>query len=156
MRAASGCGGGPAAGARGRAAAGRRPSPALLEVRAEQQARLPPSAARDASLRALAGGGTAVVATGQQVGLFLGPLYGFYKAASAVAVARALAAESGVRCVPLFWLQTEDHDFAEIAAATVADRDGKPRRLAPADDEARISIAHRVLGPEIAGLLDEL
>ena len=53
-----------------------------------------------------------------------GPLYGFYKAASAIAVARALEAESGVRCVPLFWLQTEDHDFAEIASATVAGRGG--------------------------------
>jgi bacillithiol biosynthesis cysteine-adding enzyme BshC len=142
--------------ARARAAAGRRAAPELVAALRAQQARLPASPATAANLDALADGNTAVVATGQQVGLFLGPLYGFYKAAAAVAVARALATESGVRCVPLFWLQTEDHDFAEIAAATVADRDGKPRRLALADDGARISIAHRVLGPEVAGLLDEL
>jgi bacillithiol biosynthesis cysteine-adding enzyme BshC len=142
--------------ARTRAAAARRAPPELVAVLRAQQASLTGSPAVAAHLDALGAGNTAVVATGQQVGLFLGPLYGFYKAAAAVAVARALAAESGVRCVPLFWLQTEDHDFAEIAAATVADRDGKPRRLALADDDARISIAHRVLGPEIAGLLDEL
>jgi bacillithiol biosynthesis cysteine-adding enzyme BshC len=58
--------------------------------------------------------------------------------------------------VPLFWLQTEDHDFAEIASATVADRAGAPQRLALEGNDDRVSIAHRNLGPEIAGLLDEL
>ncbi|MES1210085.1 MAG: bacillithiol biosynthesis BshC, partial [Pseudomonadota bacterium] len=105
---------------RTRAAAARRIDAGLAGELKAQQARLPPSAARDANLAALLAGGTAVVATGQQVGLFLGPLYSFYKAASAVAVARALAAEAGVRVVPLFWLQTEDHDFAEIAGCTIA------------------------------------
>ena len=79
-----------------------------------QAARLPASAAREANLQALAQPGTVVVVTGQQVGLFLGPLYSFYKAASAVIVARALQQETGVRCVPVFWLQSEDHDFEEI------------------------------------------
>jgi len=144
-----------------RAAAARRIAPAALEVLSEQQARLPPSRARDEQLAALAAGETAVVVSGQQVGLFLGPLYTFYKAASAIAVARALQAEAGVRCVPLFWLQTEDHDFAEIAGCTVSSEraDGRPTRLALPDEaphEARRSVAHRQLGPEIGGLLDEL
>ena len=144
-----------------RAAAARRIAPAALEVLVEQQARLPPSRARDEHLAALAAGETAVVVSGQQVGLFLGPLYTFYKAASAVAIARALQAEAGVRCVPLFWLQTEDHDFAEIAGCTVASEraGGRPTRLAlPAEspDQARRSVAHRHLGPEIVGVLDEL
>jgi bacillithiol biosynthesis cysteine-adding enzyme BshC len=100
-----------------------------------------------------------MVVTGQQVGLFLGPLYGFYKAASAIAVARALEAESGVRCVPLFWLQTEDHDFAEIASATVAGGGGEPVRLSLPDEpraEARVSLAHRRLPSEVSALLDRL
>jgi bacillithiol biosynthesis cysteine-adding enzyme BshC len=145
--------------ARARAAACRATPAEMIAVLRDQQARLPSSAARAGAVEALAAGGAAVVATGQQVGLFLGPMYGFYKAASAVAVARALEQESGVRCVPLFWLQTEDHDFAEIASATVAGRDGRPARLALAperDGEARVSIAHRRLGPEIAPLLDAL
>ena len=99
-----------------------------------------------------------MVVTGQQVGLFLGPLYGFYKAASAIAVARALAAESGVRCVPLFWLQTEDHDFAEIASATVAGSGGEPIALSlpPARPPPRRAsrIAHRRLTAEVGPLLD--
>jgi bacillithiol biosynthesis cysteine-adding enzyme BshC len=142
-----------------RAAAARRIAPAALEALGEQQARLPTSAARDAHLKALTAGNTAVVVTGQQVGLFLGPLYTFYKAASAIAMARALEAESGVRCVPLFWLQTEDHDFAEVARCQVAGGDGAPVTLALADErpeEARVSLAHRRLGPEIGALVDAL
>jgi bacillithiol biosynthesis cysteine-adding enzyme BshC len=150
---------GPQRVARTRAAAARRVSPELVTVLREQQAALPASRARTHKLEALAAGGTAVVATGQQVGLFLGPLYGFYKAASAISVARALEAESGVRCVPLFWLQTEDHDFAEIASATVAGGGGAPVKLSLPDEppaEARISIAHRRLPPEVGALLDTL
>jgi bacillithiol biosynthesis cysteine-adding enzyme BshC len=129
----------------------------LLDVLREQQSVLPASAAREANLNALAKGGAAVVATGQQVGLFLGPLYTFYKAASAVAVARAIEAESGLRCVPLFWLQTEDHDFAEICTCAVAGPDGQPVQLQLAEaGETRVSVAHRCLGAEIDGVLDQL
>src|SRR6185436_19420640 len=84
-----------------------------------QNAGLAPSPARDAHLEAL-GRGAAVVVTGQQVGLFLGPLYTIYKAATAVVVARVLAAETGTPVVPVFWLQTEDHDLPEIASCGVA------------------------------------
>jgi bacillithiol synthase len=142
-----------------RAAAARRASPAILETLREQQAGLAPSTARDANLGALAEGRTAVVATGQQAGLFLGPLYSFYKAASAIAVARAIQAESGTRCVPLFWLQTEDHDFAEIASCHAGSEHGASTTLAlkaETPGEARVSIAHRRLGPEVAGLVDAL
>lgn len=144
---------------RTRAAAARRLDPALLDELRAQQGRLPASPSREANLAALAGGGTAVVATGQQVGLFLGPLYAFYKAASAVAVARALGAEAGVRVVPLFWLQTEDHDFAEIASCAVAGAGGAPAQLALEPEsvlDARVSVAHRRLGPEIEPLLARL
>jgi bacillithiol biosynthesis cysteine-adding enzyme BshC len=121
-----------------------------------QDAAWPPSAARARHLDALASPGTAVVATGQQVGLFLGPLYTFYKAASAVAVARALEREAGVRCVPLFWLQTEDHDFPEVNHCHVPAPGEGCERIAlledpPGDPRARTSLAHRVLGGEVAG-----
>ncbi|HVZ73828.1 MAG TPA: bacillithiol biosynthesis cysteine-adding enzyme BshC [Polyangia bacterium] len=142
-----------------RAAASRRAHPAVVEALTAQQRRLPSSAARDANLAALARGDTAVVVTGQQVGLFLGPLYSFYKAASAVATARALEAASGARCIPLFWLQTEDHDHAEIASCRVLGADGAPVALALAPEtaaEARVSIAHRRLGTEVTVALEAL
>lgn len=144
--------------ARALVAAGRMTPPAVLAVLREQQASLRPSAARDANLALLAAGKTAVVATGQQVGLFLGPLYAFYKAASAIAVARAIEAESGVRCVPLFWLQTEDHDFAEISSCVVAGRDGEPVRMTLDGEggDARASVAYRTLPGQVRELLDTL
>src|SRR5439155_17110086 len=64
--------------------------------------------------------------TGQQVGLYLGPLYTVYKAATAVVLARALEAETGVRTVPLFWMATEDHDVAEIDHCTIPQRGAQP------------------------------
>ena len=51
------------------------------------------------------------VVTGQQAGLFSGPLYTIYKALSAVKLAECLT-QRGVKAVPVFWIATEDHDFA--------------------------------------------
>ncbi len=106
-----------------------------------QNARLAPSAQRDAHLAALASGAAAVV-TGQQVGLFLGPLYTLCKAASAIVIARALAAEAGVPVVPIFWLQTEDHDVVEIATCEVAADTRCEAVSIDVDPENRVSIAH--------------
>ncbi len=130
---------------------------AVHHALAAQNAVLPPSPARDAHLRALRDGALAVV-TGQQVGLFLGPLYTLYKAASAIRLARALSEESGEPVVPVFWLQTEDHDLPEIASVQALDRDGMPVTLRlPADrEDPRIPIAHRTLPQEMGAALGTL
>jgi bacillithiol biosynthesis cysteine-adding enzyme BshC len=120
-----------------------------------QNAVLAPSPARDAHLAALARGAAAVV-TGQQVGLFLGPLYTIHKAASAVALARALSAASGAPVVPVFWLQTEDHDLVEIASCGVPGRAACEMIAVPVDPANRISVAHHELPGEVAGCLDKI
>jgi bacillithiol biosynthesis cysteine-adding enzyme BshC len=56
------------------------------------------------------------VVTGQQAGLFTGPLYTIYKALSTVKLVNCLR-ERGVKAVPIFWIATEDHDFDEVAWA---------------------------------------
>jgi bacillithiol biosynthesis cysteine-adding enzyme BshC len=57
--------------------------------------------------------GAAAVVTGQQVGLFGGPLFSILKALTAVRIAEE-ATRAGVPSVPVFWLATEDHDLAEV------------------------------------------
>ncbi|HEY6908803.1 MAG TPA: bacillithiol biosynthesis cysteine-adding enzyme BshC [Myxococcales bacterium] len=130
----------------------QRMAPEVWSALAAQQQPLPRSDARQRNVEALSRPGTVAVVTGQQVGLFLGPLYTFYKAATAVVWARALEAETGARCVPVFWLQTEDHDFAEIASCHVP----PALRLALPDSGARCSVAHRGLPSEVESLVGAL
>ena len=76
----------------------------------------------------LAQPGTVAVVTGQQVGLFSGPAYTIFKALTAVRLARHLS-ETGMPAVPIFWLASEDHDFAEVAYAWVYDKNRRPVKL---------------------------
>jgi bacillithiol biosynthesis cysteine-adding enzyme BshC len=68
------------------------------------------------------------VVTGQQAGLFGGPLYTLLKAVTAIQLARRLERE-GVRTVPVFWVDEEDHDWDEIRSAEILDADLTPRRV---------------------------
>ena len=68
--------------------------------------------------------GAFAVVTGQQVGLFGGPLMSLFKIASALALAKQVQ-QSGVDCVPVFWLATEDHDLDEVNQALFLTHDFK-------------------------------
>ena len=71
--------------------------------------------------------GVAVV-TGQQTGLFIGPLYTIYKALTAVCLADGLR-RRGVNAVPVFWMEADDHDFPEATRRTVLDGAGRARTV---------------------------
>jgi len=101
---------------------------ALVEALREQNGDSP-------ALASLAQPGTVVVATGQQVGLFSGPAYSIYKALTAVRLARELSS-SGLEAVPVFWLASEDHDFAEVNHCWVFDAAGQPVRIEASAPEA--------------------
>jgi bacillithiol biosynthesis cysteine-adding enzyme BshC len=75
-----------------------------------------------ANIRELRAADCLAVVSGQQAGLFGGPLYTIYKALSAVKLAECMT-QRGVKAVPVFWIAAEDHDFAEVANAELINRD---------------------------------
>ena len=60
-----------------------------------------------------------VVITGQQLGLFLSPLYIPYKTLTTIRLAAELSDSLQRPVVPVFWLHGEDHDFEETAPFTL-------------------------------------
>lgn len=111
--------------------------------------------AADRACRRLADPATRVVVTGQQPGLFGGPLLTFAKLVAAARWAAALEA-AGEPAVAVFWVATEDHDYAEVASATVMTADG-PRRfdLGP-DTQPLLPVGMRTLSPAVTGVLQAM
>jgi bacillithiol biosynthesis cysteine-adding enzyme BshC len=94
-------------------------------VLSEYNTRIGASAETMGNIAALGNPGTMCVITGQQAGFMGGPAYTVYKIATAVRLAAAVEADLGARCVPVFWLATEDHDFGEVNHAYFVRRDGE-------------------------------
>ena len=114
-----------------------------------------PGPARDR----LAGGEVLVVTTGQQPGLFTGPLYTVYKALSAIALARRLERERRVPVVPVFWVAGDDHDFAEANHTWFLNAGGDLVQIVlreRAADAPLVPVAREPCGPEIAAALAQL
>ena len=79
--------------------------------------------------RALADPRTTAVVTGQQAGLFGGPLYVLYKALAAIKAGAALEKRTGAPVVAVFWVAADDHDFAEVRSTAVLDEAGQIRTV---------------------------
>ena len=71
-------------------------------------------------IESVAAGRGVVVTTGQQPGLFGGPIYTLSKALSALALADALQKATGVPVAPVFWAATDDTDFKEASSTVIA------------------------------------
>jgi bacillithiol biosynthesis cysteine-adding enzyme BshC len=95
-------------------------------VGAQLERRAAHAHARGAASR-LADPATVAVVTGQQAGLFGGPLYTLLKAVTTIQLARRLAARHGVVAIPVFWIESEDHDWDEVRGCRVLDQDMQVR-----------------------------
>jgi bacillithiol biosynthesis cysteine-adding enzyme BshC len=67
------------------------------------------------------------ITTGQQPGLFGGPLYTWWKALSARSLADRVEGITGLATVPIFWAATDDSDFAEASYTIISTPDGAER-----------------------------
>jgi bacillithiol biosynthesis cysteine-adding enzyme BshC len=65
-----------------------------------------------------------VVFSGQQVGIYLGPMYTVIKALTSYKLAKKLESVLNRPVVPCFWMATDDHDFDEIKTVNLLDRSG--------------------------------
>ncbi len=101
---------------------------------------------------------TGAVVTGQQVGLFSGPLYTIYKALTAIKLASRLSRRGPGSSVPVFWLASDDHDLAEIDHVTLLDKDNRLEdiRCPGPSEENRIPASNLLLPRDIEACLRRL
>jgi bacillithiol biosynthesis cysteine-adding enzyme BshC len=125
--------------------------PELVRLLTEQNSA--PSPTAQVALAAL-GQGAGVVVTGQQVGLFGGPLFTPFKAGTALARARE-ATRAGKPHAGIFWLATEDHDFAEISQVVFPARRELRKLVYPHAPAAATPVGGIVLDESINPLLDQ-
>jgi bacillithiol biosynthesis cysteine-adding enzyme BshC len=99
--------------------------------------------------------GAAAIVTGQQVGLFGGPMFSIYKALTAVRLAEEATA-GGVDAVPVFWLATYDHDLAEVNHVSMPGSDYRLRTLTTSSHSVPGAPVSEVrLGDEILAVVEE-
>ncbi len=88
----------------------------ISEIIKNQYTNFSPSEKTNSNIELLKKENTITVFTGQQLGLFGGPLYTIYKIFSAVKLSEYLNDKfKSYNFVPIFWMAGDDHDFEEIA-----------------------------------------
>jgi bacillithiol biosynthesis cysteine-adding enzyme BshC len=98
-----------------------------------------------------------IVITGQQIGLFASPLYTIFKAVTTVKLAEKLNSQgSQFKYIPVFWLESEDHDFKEVNHFGVWMRDFTAHKIEYQGlDRGKISLRHYQIDEEIVALVQE-
>ncbi|MBV6520987.1 MAG: putative cysteine ligase BshC [Gemmatimonadaceae bacterium] len=97
-----------------------------------------------------------VVTSGQQPGLFGGPIYTWSKAMTIRALADALEAATGVPVAAVFWAATDDSDFAEASWTSVGVRGGYERLEVEAPGDADLMSMSAMPLPDVAPALRAL
>ena len=135
----------------------RKRSEIAAVVAAQQERRGAPAASRTAAAR-IAEASTVAVVTGQQAGLFGGPLFTLLKALTAVQLARRVEREHGTPAVAVFWVDAEDHDWDEVRSCTVLDASSQPRTISLPELEGagEVPIASLTLDARVEETLQEL
>jgi bacillithiol synthase len=124
---------------------------------AQQEQRHAPAGARAAAAR-LADPSSVAILTGQQAGVFGGPLFTLLKALTALQLARRNERDQKVPTVAVFWVDAEDHDWEEVRSCTVLDAEFQPRTVTLVDLEGagELPIAQLRLDARVEHTIEEL
>ncbi len=115
------------------------------------------SAPQSDNLKLLEYDNTLCVVTGQQVGLFGGPLYTLSKAYSQLSETKRLKRTyPAYNFVPIFWIADNDHDAEEAGKTYIYNRDYSPIELKADFDSRPVPVAQRLFGQDIRDLIDEV
>lgn len=131
---------------------------AIVSALEQQQARRgAPPEARESTAHLSSAASVAVV-TGQQAGVFGGPLYTLLKAATAIQLARKVREEHGTVAVPVFWVDAEDHDWDEVRSARVLDAEFNVADVSVSDPPGARSlpVSSLVFDDGVSAAVDEL
>ncbi len=101
---------------------------------------------------------TVFIVTGQQLGLLASPLYTIYKMITAIKLADKLNSQNtGFNYIPIFWLESEDHDFEEVNHFGVWDKQFNPKIIKyKGSNDGKKSMRHYDFDENIGDVLDEL
>jgi len=134
----------------------RRSAELAAVIRGQQQRRGAPASAIAAGAK-LADPKTVAIVTGQQAGLFGGPVYTILKALTAIKLAEHVSREHGVTVVPVFWIEAEDHDWDEVRSCTVLDTEMTPKSVGlPARSGEPVPVAAITVDEQITSVVSEL
>jgi bacillithiol biosynthesis cysteine-adding enzyme BshC len=126
-------------------------------ITAQQKARNAPPAALASSAR-LADPKAIAIVTGQQAGLFGGPIYTLLKAITTITLAKKIEQDHKVPAVPVFWIDAEDHDWEEVRGCSVLDPDLNVRtvKVGTPEGAGERPVARVALDASIQAALDDL
>ncbi len=133
----------------------------IQDIIADQYATLNSSSTTKSNIKLLGEPNTITVTTGQQVGIFTGPLYTIYKAITTIKLAEYLKLKyDDFNFVPIFWLAGDDHDFEEVRFINILDNNNNLKRVVyndgKEDDVNRGSVGKLEFKQSIDDVINEI